>query len=46
MTQGGVEIIGLDNNHTCNPIVNPGRLNVAIRGGPPFPNEEKTKGSP
>ena len=32
-------ITRLENNHTSNPRVNRGILNVAIRGGPKFPNE-------
>ena len=39
-------ITELENNHIGNPIVNPGKLNVAIRGGTTFPNEGIKKGSP
>ena len=45
-TQGGIGITRLENYHICNPIVNMGILKVAMRGGPTFPNEVKTKGSP
>ena len=36
-------MIGLENNQTGNPIVNLGRLKVAMRGGPTSPYEGKTK---
>ena len=45
-TQGGIGITRLENKHIGNPIVNLGRLKVAMIGGPTFPNEGKTKGSP
>ena len=45
-TIDALRINGLENNHTCHPIVNPERLNVAIRGGTTFTNEGITKGSP
>jgi len=45
-TIGALGITRMENNHTGNPIVNLGRLNVAMRGGQTFPNEGITKGSP
>jgi hypothetical protein len=42
---GRFEITGVGNNQTGNPIVSPGRLSVAMHGGPMFPKEGKEKGS-
>jgi hypothetical protein len=38
---GRFEITGVGNNQTGNPMVSPGRLNVAMYGGPMFPKEGK-----
>jgi hypothetical protein len=40
-TLGGFEITGVGNNQTGNSMVSPGRLNVAMYGGPKFPKEGK-----
>jgi hypothetical protein len=40
-TLGGFEITGVGNNQTGNPMVSPGRLSVAMYGGPKFPKEGK-----
>jgi hypothetical protein len=40
-TLGGFGITGVGNNQTGNPMVSPGRLSVAIYGGPKFPNKGK-----
>ena len=29
--------VGVENNHTCSPRVNPGRFKMAIKGTPTFP---------
>jgi hypothetical protein len=42
---GGFEITRVGNNQTGNPMVSPGRLSVAMYGGPKFPKEGKVKGS-
>jgi hypothetical protein len=42
---GRFEITGVGNNQTGNPMVSPGRLSVAMYGGPMFPKEGKVKGS-
>ena len=42
-TQGESGITRIENNHIGNPIVNPRRLKVTIRGGPTFPKEGKKK---
>jgi len=39
------DITRVGNNQTNNPMVNPGRLSVAMHGGPMFPKEGKVKGS-
>jgi hypothetical protein len=40
-TLGGLEITEVGNNQTSNPMVSPGRLSVAIYGGPKFQKEGK-----
>ena len=35
-----------ENNYTGNPIVNPGRLKVAMKGGPTKPQAGETKDIP
>ena len=38
---GRFKIIGVGNNQTNNLMVSPGRLSVAMYGGPKFPKEGK-----
>jgi hypothetical protein len=40
---GGFEITGVGNNQIGNLMVSPGRLSVAMYGGPKFPKEGKVK---
>jgi hypothetical protein len=42
-TLGIFEITRVGKNQTCNLMVSPGRLSVAIFGGPMFPKEGKVK---
>ena len=44
-TLGGFDITRVGSNQTSNPMVSPGRLSVAMYGGPMFPKEGKVKGS-
>ena len=48
MTFETLGVIGITelNNHTSNPIVNPGRFRVAIKGGPTPSPRGNTKGTP
>jgi hypothetical protein len=40
-TLGGFEITGVGNNQISNPMAIPGRLSVAMYGGPKFPKKGK-----
>jgi len=42
---GAFGTFGIENNQTGSPIVSPGRLRVAIMGGPTFPKHGKVQGS-
>jgi len=42
---GAFGTFGMEKNHTRSPIVSPGKLRVAIMGGPTFPKHEKLQGS-
>ena len=44
-TLEGFKITRVGNNQTGNLMVSPGRLSVAMYGGPMFPKEGKLKGS-
>ena len=39
-------IVGVENNHTGSPRVNPGRFKVAIKGTPTFPVKGIVQGVP
>ena len=38
--------VGVENNHTGSPSVNPGRFRVAIKGTPTFPVRRRVQGFP
>ena len=42
---GAFGTFGMENNQTKSPIVSPGRLRVAIMGGPTFPKHGQLQGS-
>ena len=41
-----IRTIGVENNHTGRPRVNPGRFKVAIKGAPTFPVRGIVQGVP